>query len=138
MDGRAFLRSARQLLKVSAEENWRSAASRAYYALLHEGDAALRRWGIVKPPGQGIHDFVRKRYGAPHADLRPVRDALDALSRLRNAADYLIDQPGRFVNDGEATRGVTRAEAAITHLDQIEADPARRTAVIAAIRAAFP
>jgi len=41
MDGREFLRSVRDLLARPCERNWRSAVGRAYYGLLHEGEAAV-------------------------------------------------------------------------------------------------
>src|SRR5919206_5183336 len=100
MFGRAFLTSARDLLASPSEANRRAAAGRAYYALLHEGRAALDRWGFPLPPGESLHRFVRLRFGfAAHADLIPVRDALDALGQLRNQADYQLVTPGPFATD---------------------------------------
>jgi hypothetical protein len=139
MDGREFLQSARALLAAPSEANWRSATGRAYYALLHEGRVALDRWGFPLPPRDNIHTFVRLRFAYPtHPDVRQVRDALDRLGQLRNAADYRLASPGVFAASGAADDGVQRATAAIDLLDQVEADPARRTAVIVAIRKAFP
>jgi hypothetical protein len=139
MDGRAFLQSARDLLTRPSEANWRTAAGRAYYALLHEGRVALDRWGFPLPPRDNIHSFVRLRFTFPaHQDLRHVGDALDELTRLRNQADYHLAGPGRFASGVRATQAVVRAQAAIDLLDQIDADPARRAAAIAAIRAAWP
>jgi hypothetical protein len=139
MDGRSFLASARYLLKAPAEENWRTAAGRAYYALLHEGQAALERWGFPLVPHESIHRFVRLRFSAPpNADLKRVSDVLDHLSLLRNHADYRRQVPGPFGSATRATQAVSDAQGAIDLLDQIEADPARRATVIAALRAAFP
>jgi hypothetical protein len=56
----------------------------------------------------------------------------------RNHADDRLSSPGMFATGARATEAVNRAQAAIDQLDAIEADPARRTAVLAAIRAAWP
>jgi hypothetical protein len=139
MDGRAFLQSARDLLAVPSEANRRSAVGRAYYALLHEGLAALDRWGFPLPPRENIHTFVRLRFTYPaHPDSVPVRDALDELSHLRNQADYHLARPGAFASDARALQAVDLAQASPVLLGQIEADPARRAAAVAALRAAWP
>jgi hypothetical protein len=139
MDGRAFLQSARRLLAAPSEANWRTATGRAYYALLHEGRVMLDRWGFPLPPRDSIHTFVRLRFTvAPHPDLAPAGRAIDDLSVWRNHADYRLSSPGMFATGARATEAVNRAQAAIDQLDAIEADPARRTAVLAAIRAAWP
>jgi hypothetical protein len=139
MNGREFLQSARQLLTTPSEANWRTATGRAYYALVHEGRAALERWGFPLPPGDSIHTFVRRRFSSvSHADTVPVRQAVDDLGQWRNHADYRLARPGIFASAARATQAVLRAQATITLLDAIEADPARRTAVIATLRAAWP
>src|SRR5262245_25626528 len=139
MDGRAFLESARALLAIPSEANRRSAAGRGYYALLHEGRAALDRWGFPLPPRESIHSFVRLRFiYATSPDGKQIGDALDYLSRLRTEADYRLAHPGSFARDQEALQAVTLAERTIALLDTIEADPARRAVLVAAIRAAWP
>jgi hypothetical protein len=139
MNGRSFLQSARDLIARPSEANWRSAAGRAYYALLHEGRVALDRWGFPLPPRENIHSFVRLRFTFPaHPDLGQVGLGLDDLSQLRNQADYHLASPGRFASGARAAQAIVRAQAAIDLLDQIDADPARRAAAIAAIRAAWP
>jgi hypothetical protein len=65
MDGRAFLDAARDLAAGPSESHWRTAIGRAYYALLHEGLAALRRWGFSPPPRADMHFFVRVRFSTP-------------------------------------------------------------------------
>jgi hypothetical protein len=133
------LQSARDLLAVPSEANWRSAAGRAYYALLHEGREALDRWGFPLPPRENIHSFVRLRFNfSAHPDLRQVGQALDELSHWRNQADYHLASPGRFASGARAAQAIAWAQASIDLLDQIDADPARRAAAIAAIRAAWP
>jgi hypothetical protein len=133
------LGAARHLLAAPSEANRRAAAGRVYYALVHEGRTALERWGFPMPPGEHIHQFVRLRFTWPaHPDIRQVGDALDELARLRNRADYQLATPGSLSTDRPALNALTQAEAAIDLLDQIDADPARRAAAVAAIRKAFP
>src|SRR5271166_1559021 len=97
MDGRAFLNPARSLVAVAAEEYWRSAAGRAYYALLHEGRSALEHWGFPQPVRSNIHDFVRQHFHFPvHVDLQLIADTLARLRRLRNEGDYQLAHAGNF------------------------------------------
>ena len=71
MDGRAFLDVAQRLLQASTEADWRSAAGRAYYALMLEGRAALQRWGFTIPRTEQIHRFVRLHFlYAGDSDMR--------------------------------------------------------------------
>src|SRR2546423_722863 len=129
MFGRAFLGSARDLLTSPSEPNWGSAAGRAYYALVHEGQAALDRWGFPLPPRESIHRYVRLCFNfASHPDLTSIGRTLDLLSGLRNEADYRLAVPGSFASDRRATQAVDEAQDAVDLLDQVEADPARRAA----------
>ena len=139
MKGREFLKSARDLLAVGGEHNWRTALGRAYYALVHEGADALLRWGFPKTPGEQIHRFVRLRFDStPHADFRSVGVALDQLGRFRNQADYQLSHPGVFATDIAAGQAARDVASAIAHLDAIEADSARLAAAVAALRKAWP
>ena len=139
MRGREFLKSARALLAVGGEPNWRAALGRAYYALVHEGADALLRWGFPKPPGEQIHRFVRLRFDStPHPELRPIGLALDQLGRRRNEADYQLSHPGVFANGVVAAQAARDATAAIAHLDAIEADSVRLAAALAALRKSWP
>lgn len=138
MDGREFLRSGQDLPALPCERNWRSTAGRAYSGLLHEGEAALRRWGFPKPPAEQLHQFVRRRFNfTPHPDLRRIGRVLDDLSHIRNQADYPLSAPGQFRTGAVATQSLADA-AMVAILDGVEADPARRAAVVAALRAAWP
>ena len=139
MRGREFLKSARDLLVVGGEPNWRSALGRAYYALVHEGADALLRWGFPKPPGEQIHRFVRLRFDStPHSDFRSIGLALDQLGRLRNYADYQLSHPGVFANGVVAAQATRDATDAIARLDAIEADSVRLATAVAALRRAWP
>ena len=134
MDGRAFLVVARDLAAGSSEPQWGSGVGRAYYALLHEVLGALRGWGFSIPPRDKVHTFARlKLVYATDPDLKRIGLTLEALGRLRNAADYQLSTSGPFVSPRIAVSALVDSEAAILLLDTIEADPARRTAAVRSI-----
>jgi hypothetical protein len=133
MQGRAFLDIARELSRGTTEAHWRAATGRAYYALLLEGWAALEHWGF-KAGKQQIHAFVRLKFTyAGDVDLKRIGVIVDDLVRLRNEADYQL-QSRRSFRDVKATlQAIKDAAAGIALLDQIAADPNRRTAAINSI-----
>ncbi len=134
MDGRALLDVARGLAAGSSEPHWRSSVGRAYYALLHEVLDTLRRWGFSLPPRDKVHTFARlKLVYATDPDLKRIGLTLEALGRLRNAADYQLSLSGPFVSARIAVSASADAEAAVVSLDTLEANPARRTAAVASI-----
>ena len=136
MRGRAFLDSARRLNQGRVEADWRTAAGRAYYAVLQEAKSALQRWGFSVPGRNQLHSWVRLRFVyAADADLKRIGDTLERLSLLRNEADYQLDHPGRFTKNTDVQAAIKRSDDAIVLLDRIDADPARRAAAIAAIQA---
>lgn len=139
MDGRKFLDIARELLAGTTEAHWRSAAGRAYYAVILEAKAALDRWGVVLPRRDPIHAAVRLRMTYVHdADLQLVGKALDDLVRLRNHADYNLASPGPFGSSSATATAITQAEEAIRKLDRVATDAARLATVVTDIRARFP
>jgi hypothetical protein len=139
MDGRAFLSVADRLARAATEGDWRTAAGRTYYGLLHEGRSMLERWGFPMGPGDSIHRFVRLRFAFPaDLELKYLGNVLESLGKLRNQADYRLRAPGSFANANAVQTAVQDARKAVALLDAIEADPARRAAAVAAVRAAFP
>ena len=58
---------------------------------------------------------------------------LEALGRLRNAADYQLSSPAPFVSARIAFTALADAEAAIVSLDTLDADPVRRAAAVGSI-----
>ncbi len=135
MQGRAFLDVARDMAADTTEARWRTAAGRAYYALMLEGREALQRWGFPTPPRQNVHTFVRLRFRyAADPDLQAIGDALDRLARWRNQADYNLVPSALFASATIAVQAVTRAQRALDLLDRIDRDPVRRAAAIATIR----
>jgi hypothetical protein len=133
MDGRAFLEPARDLVGGKTEAYWRGAVVHAYYALMLECRDALRRWGFTIPPRQNVHPWVRlKLLYAKDADLKRIGVELDLMAQLRNEASYDLTSSS-FTSTTSAQNTLQRATDAITLLDSIENDPARRAAAIAAI-----
>ena len=138
MDGRSFLGVARELAIGTTEAHWRTAAGRAYYALMLAGRDCLQRWGFSPPARDRLHAFVGLRFSfAADADLKQIGVALDYLSQLRNRADYEPHSPS-FTSNLRAQRAITDASRALSILDAVDGDPARRAAAIASIRAAWP
>ena len=135
MRGRAFLETAPTLAARDGEADWRSAASRAYYALFHEARAALIRWSFAVVQDGSAHSFVRLRFVfAADEDLKVVGRTLENLSRLRNRADYEIGSRDHFETAEPTIRAINSVSLSFLRLDAIEADPARRLAAIASIR----
>jgi hypothetical protein len=105
MDGRALLVVSRELAAGSTEAHWRSSVGRAYYALLHEVLVALGRWGFALPPRDKVHTFARlKLIYASDPDLKRIGLTLEALGRLRNAADYQLANPDTHQLVGTSNR----------------------------------
>jgi hypothetical protein len=139
MDGRAFLVSAQHLLALPNEANWRSAASRLYLALLHEGLAALERWGFPQTLQEDVHAFVLSRFGSsPNMDLLRVEDALIRLRLFADDADFALSSAGWFANAVLVSRHMALAQVTIALLDQIDHDLTRRAAVVGDLRARWP
>ncbi len=136
MDGRAFLEVARELTPGGTEAHRRTAAGRAYYALMLEARELLARWGISPAPRDSVHHSVRlKMLSSADPDLRQVGLTLERLGRLRNDADYDLSDPRRrFRISGPVEAAVRDSGAAILLLEEVDADNTRRTAAIASMK----
>lgn len=133
MPGRGFLEVARDVAVGSTEFHWRAAVVHAYYALVLECRDVLFRWGFTMPRRDNMHSWVRLRFTyASDAGLKHIGAALDILVRQRNEANYDL-QSSTFTSPQVAQDAIQGAVDALALLDQIDADPARRAAAIAAI-----
>jgi hypothetical protein len=138
MDGREFLDVARELVQGAGAAHWRAAAGRAYYALMLEAREALRRWGFIPQRREDVHAFVRLRFVyAADGDLKDVGLTLDRAGRLRNRADYDLTST-YFATDSHVQEAIRHVARGLASLDAVEADPTRRAAAIADIRARWP
>jgi hypothetical protein len=134
MPGRGFLEVARDLVAGPTEYPWRTAVVSGYYALVLECRDALLRWGFALPPRVNMHAWVRLRFTyTTDPDLRAIGKTLDPLVQRRNKASYDL-QSIMFSSSLVGQDTIKEATAAVALLDQIEADPARLAAAIAAVR----
>ena len=139
MEGRAFLGVARRLAAAGSEADWRTAAGRAYYALIQEAAAALKRWGLPAPPRNQFHHHVRQLFTFSRIpDLKAIGQVLEQNGNLRSEADYRLDRPGSFATAYRASWAVQEADKVIALLDAIEADPTRRSAASADVQKTLP
>ena len=134
MDGRALLDVARELAAGSSEAHWRSSVGRAYYALLHQVLEMLLRWGFSLPPRDKVHTFARlKLVYATDADLKRIGLTLEALGRLRNAADYQLSLSGPFRVRTDCHSGPGGRRGSRRPARRPRSRPARRAAAVGSI-----
>src|SRR5579884_2686180 len=117
MDPREFNRLAQRLAAGSSPAEFRSAISRAYYAVFNVGAEVLRSLGFRVGRGAAAHgevQFCLQNSGDP--EVAAVASELRNLHSLRNRADYQLDR-----TDAEtaliATSTVATASALIHTLD---------------------
>jgi flavin-binding protein dodecin len=133
MKARQFLSIARRLAERDSEEDWRSAVSRAYYAVFHECLDAIVRWGL-RPPKTDVHKFVSSVLCcAPCPALNGIGRLVAGLCNLRRVADYVLDSEA-FQRPQAARNAVRRAKQALAHLEGIESQEASVDTVRAAVR----
>ena len=139
MDGRAFLTVAREVVRGATEAHWRTAAGRAYYALVIELRDAMTRWGLSRPIPSHVHQIVRRRvYASSDADMKQIGRWLDRLRDSRNEADYEMGALVEFATDSGTNGSISRASGALKLLDLILADIPRRDSIAAEIQAVLP
>lgn len=132
MNPRSFLDVAGEWAVGTCEAEWRSAASRAYYAAFHVAGRLLRQVGFAVPPDQGAHAYVWLRLSNTRVSL--IDEAgrrLQSLRRARGWADYDLD---RVFDEMLAVAQVNEAMSVITSLDDLATTPAILAEVVTAIR----
>jgi hypothetical protein len=139
MGGREFLSVARDSSRGPTEAYWRTAAGRAYYAVMLEIRDAFIRWGLSAPPRRVVHVSVRQRlYTSKDGDMKQIAQLLDPLRDLRGMADYDTSALPKFATNAEAVAAFQRAVDALALFDAIDTDLQRRSTIAAEIRAVFP
>ena len=89
MDGQDFLKTARRLLTGSDESDWRSAVSRAYYAMFHMACDLCRAHGLdLGQGGQVHHNLYVGLNNCGQPIVHGLAARLDALRDDRTDADY--------------------------------------------------
>jgi uncharacterized protein (UPF0332 family) len=117
MDGRDFLSVAKGLLSAGTEAAWRSAVSRAYYAIFHVARELLEDLGFAVPRGDRAHGHLWLRLS--NCGDPPVENAgreLSDLRRERNRADYDVNVP---LSSSTAAALVRDAEQIMLALDGV-------------------
>ena len=131
MDFRDFLALARIWSKSRTEGEWRSAASRAYYAAFHVAVQLLKDLGFAVPHAERAHAYLWLRLSnAGYSTVEQAGIDLNALRGERNRADYDGRRPFLAAT---AVNLVQTAENIIRALDAARNDPIR-TAITDAMK----
>jgi uncharacterized protein (UPF0332 family) len=94
MSPRDFLDVAGEWALANREAEWRSAASRAYYASFHVASQLLLHSGFAVPQAEQAHAFLWLRLAnAGHPDVQRAGNDLNYMRRIRNQADYDLGRP---------------------------------------------
>jgi uncharacterized protein (UPF0332 family) len=123
MDARKFLDLARRMAASGAEEEWRTATSRAYYSAFHVACGLMADLGFTVPKAEQAHAYLWLRLqNSGHATVAMAGRDLNDLRRRRNTADYDLGRPIRAVL---AHAAVIEAESIILALDAGAVEPVR-------------
>src|SRR4051794_10116309 len=94
MNARDFLEVAWDWVGGTREAEWRSAASRAYYAAFHVARELLQGCGFDVPATEQAHAYLWLRLSnANHPDVTDAGSKLQELRAHRNWADYDLSRP---------------------------------------------
>ena len=128
---RDFWNVAVRLCLAGHEADWRSAASRAYFAAFHRARSLLTAMGFDVPRGDQAHGYLWRRL--ENGGAQPIGDAGSLLSELRkyrNRADYDLSSDFTI---RDAKYAVESSDTLLRILDQLTAD--ERTEAVETIRA---
>jgi uncharacterized protein (UPF0332 family) len=123
MNWRDFLALAARLAGGAAEADWRTAVSRAYYAVFHVARTLFSLLRLTVPRADRAHQYLVFRLsncGEPAVEQ--AGRAMETLRRLRNRADY---DEAPAVTQPQASAAVQVAQAVIQALDDARQEPAR-------------
>jgi len=132
MNPRDLLALADTLAEETHEAAWRSAVSRAYYAVFHVARHLLRQCRFEVPQAEQAHSYLWLRLAnAGHPDVRVAGQRLSNLRRMRNWADYDLDQA---FDQTVAIHQVQTALEIVQLLDEVTGEPAVRAQVTEAMK----
>jgi uncharacterized protein (UPF0332 family) len=121
MDGKEFLNLAQRLSQGRSEAEWRSASSRAYYAVFHAARDLLAGGGFLVPRGEQAHSYLWLRLSNCGDDgLAEAGVQLNDLRRHRNRADYDLHLT---LGQNVALQNVQLAQTVARTLSVPRADP---------------
>src|SRR5262249_51250360 len=119
----AFLILAERLAQESTEAEWRTAASRAYYAAFHAAKELLAVLGFVMPRDDTAHRQVSYRLqNCGHPQVVAAGAQLDTLRKDRNRADYDLK---RVFDRKQGVVPVQDAKSILPLLSAADQEPAR-------------
>jgi hypothetical protein len=124
MDGRAFLKFARELVDSTDEERRRSSISRAYYGAYHVAREVVQSCGVIVPK-RDVHNKLQwclQQVGEKSAnkDLAKAGGKLGDLRTERNKADYDLDDR-QIAKPANCLKAVKRAEQIVDVLAALTA-----------------
>jgi uncharacterized protein (UPF0332 family) len=123
MNWREFLRQAGRLAGGTSEVDWRTAASRPYYAAFHVARRLFADLKFTVPRADRAHQYLVFRLSnSSEAAMEQAGRDLETLRRLRNRADY-DELP--LLTQAQAAAAVQLAENIIQALDAAQQEPTR-------------
>jgi uncharacterized protein (UPF0332 family) len=132
MNPHDFLTVASTQAMGDTEAEWRSGASRAYYAAFHVARLLLQNSGFVVPRADQAHSYLWQRFGnCAHPDVEEAGRSLNSLRSMRNEADYDLDRP--FLQS-QAFNQVDLAVKVIQLLELVAATPTVQQRITDAIK----
>jgi len=132
MNGREFLLVAYDLLEGLREADWRSAASRAYYAGFHAARDFMLTAGFSVPGSDQAHAYLWRRLAnAGHPDIVGVGNAMTQYRGTRNWADYDMK---RTLTQKAAVEMVHGIDEIIKRFDELDSLTEVRAKVVDSIK----
>jgi uncharacterized protein (UPF0332 family) len=121
MESTLFLDVAKKLLNMPSEAAYRSAVSRAYYALFHSASIFLGKLGFKTSKGPQAHGETPIRFSnCGVADGVDIARCLNELHHRRILADYDL-KSDQFAAQFKVAIWIAQAEQAILKLNAIAA-----------------
>jgi uncharacterized protein (UPF0332 family) len=132
MKPRDFLDVADALCTGVNEAEWRSAVSRAYYAVFHAARLLMRVCGFAVPEADLAHAYRWLRLAnCGHTDIANTGNHLKSLRQVRNSADYDLDRP---LEHADAIGYVEVAETVLALLETVPSEPHIMTRITETMR----
>lgn len=123
ISGKDFLKLADIWIRGGTEAEWRSAVSRAYYAVFHEARRLLRDLKFRVPRADVAHAYLWMRLAnCGNAALQMAGNDLNTLRRERNRADYDVELA---FDQTQARLQIQAARRIVQTLDTARAEPTR-------------